>query len=270
MTIPLRRIALGVGPAAALVVISAWDLVATLHAPGEPGDDPAWSEAEKAVRSRYKPGDLIVFAPKWIDPIGRQHLGDLIPLDVAGRMDAATFKTIWEVSTGGQHPETAGLKPGWESRHETLRVRRYDRKAEQALTDFVEAFATARVQGAHAQPPIVDLVSIQFEPRRCLRLVVGEDGPASVAYAGVLLGDRLVGYVGLVDEFPRLRHRTERGQLTVFVNGKQVAHVDVTGPWTRFVADTTPGEGAEVELRATASGPRGHERLVCFAAQARR
>ena len=27
--------------------------------------------AEEVVRERYQPGDLIVFAPDWVDPVGR-------------------------------------------------------------------------------------------------------------------------------------------------------------------------------------------------------
>src|SRR5512135_2652143 len=67
-------------PAAVLVVIAAWEILRTERAPaGVPGGD-AWKRAADVVRVQHQPGDLIVFAPDWIDPVGRRWLGDLIPI----------------------------------------------------------------------------------------------------------------------------------------------------------------------------------------------
>src|SRR3954469_14979043 len=65
-------------PALLLVMISLWEIWATRHDAGAvPGDD-AWDSATVSVRNQYRRGDLIVFAPDWVDPVGRLHLGDLI------------------------------------------------------------------------------------------------------------------------------------------------------------------------------------------------
>jgi len=99
-------------PALLLVVVSLWEVAATRCDATAVPDDDAWKRAEAVVRAEYRPGDLIVFAPDWVDPVGRLHLGDLIPVDVAARMDAARFSRIWEVSIrGARAPETEGLEP---------------------------------------------------------------------------------------------------------------------------------------------------------------
>src|SRR3954449_12306080 len=88
---------------ALLVAVAIWEIVASIRDAGAvPGDD-AWAEAAGAVRAEYRPGDLIVFAPSWVDPVGRMHLGDLISLEAAGRMDAARYPRIWELSIRGAH-----------------------------------------------------------------------------------------------------------------------------------------------------------------------
>jgi len=99
-------------PAILLVLVAVWEIAATrCDAHAVPGDD-AWKDAAAVVRAGYRPGDLIVFAPEWADPIGRLHLGDLIPVELAARMDAARFGRIWEVSIrGAHHAEVAGLAP---------------------------------------------------------------------------------------------------------------------------------------------------------------
>src|SRR5262245_17609859 len=44
-----------------------------------------WAAAAAEVRGAFRPGDLIVFAPAWVDPIGRSYLGDLMPPEMVGR-----------------------------------------------------------------------------------------------------------------------------------------------------------------------------------------
>src|SRR6185436_16136692 len=109
----------------------------------------------------FRPGeDLIVFAPDWIDPVGRLHLGDLISIDDAARMDAARYRRIWELSIrGARSPETSGLSPA-ESRDEGgVRVRRYDRGPGPLapLAELRALLPAARVEGAPTRPPSLEL-----------------------------------------------------------------------------------------------------------------
>ena len=61
------------------------------------------------------------------------------------------------------------------------------------------------------------------------------------------------------------------GRLDVEIAGKVVASttVGVDDGWVRFAAPTTPGP-TDVIFIATAVGPRSRDRLICFAAEARR
>ena len=78
-----------------------------------------WDAAAAEVRAGFQPGDLIVFAPAWSDAVGRLHLGDLIPPEMAARADESGYRRVWEVSIrGARAPETladvvkAGLLDG--------------------------------------------------------------------------------------------------------------------------------------------------------------
>ncbi|MBA2543659.1 MAG: hypothetical protein H0V17_28715 [Deltaproteobacteria bacterium] len=153
------RSRLGAIPAAVLVVVAIWEIVATrCQATSVPGDD-EWAAAARHVRTGYQPGDLIVFAPSWADPIGRLHLGDLIPLEMAGRMDAVRYGRIWELSMRGAFaPEVNGLS-AMDYHAGPVEVRRYERAAPRVLFDLTATPSP----GAR-----IDLVEVAFEPHRCL------------------------------------------------------------------------------------------------------
>ena len=74
--------------------------------------DADWTAARDLVTAEVKPEDLVIFAPFWVDPIGREHFGD----DVAtrereARPDETRFPRAFEVSIRGAHrPELAGWK----------------------------------------------------------------------------------------------------------------------------------------------------------------
>ncbi|HUH06108.1 MAG TPA: hypothetical protein VML75_29165 [Kofleriaceae bacterium] len=258
------RVALGVAPAVLIALVAIWETVATVRAGSDIPGDAAWDRASAAVRAEHRPGDLIVFAPAWIDPVGRMHLGDLIPIEMAARMDAARYARIWELSIrGARSPDTRGLAPVSTTHVGDLTLRRFERQPAEVVTDFVAA--RPATSGAR-----VELQEVGFEPRRCVvaRPRAGES--IEVRYPGVALGSRLVGYVGLADVFTR-RDDRQPGQLTVVIDGAEVASVraGVDDGWVRFEAPTTPAASAEVIFRASA-GPRANKRLICFAAEARR
>ena len=74
------------------------------------------------------------------------HLGDLIPVAVAGRLDAARFGRIWEISQrGARAPETEGSKVVQSSRHGALTLRRCERPARQISFDLVAEWNRAIV-----------------------------------------------------------------------------------------------------------------------------
>jgi hypothetical protein len=250
----LRARILAAIPAVLLLLVALWEIVATrLDASSVPGDD-EWERAAQIVRSRHQAGDLIVFAPGWIDPVGRLHLGDLVPVEMAARMDAARYGRIWELSIRGTRaPETRGLTPVLEQQLGGVTVRRFERTPAVVVSDVFGG----------AQP--VTLAEVGFEPHRCIQLTPPPGHPLRVTIP-MQLGTKLVGYAGLADVFTRRDIRAP-GSLAVEIGGQQVAvvHPGVDDGWVRFETPTIPG-AAEVTFIASADVP---QRQICFAAEAR-
>jgi hypothetical protein len=249
----LRARVLAAIPAVLLVLVSLWETVAAPRDAASVPDDAAWSAAEQVVRAEYHPGDLIVFAPRWVDPVGRLHLGDLIPVEMAARMDAARYGRIWELSIrGSEAPEVAGLHPVLERDAGGITVRRFERAPAIVLSDVF----------AH-QPGVI--AEVGFEPHRCIQLVPAPGHPTTVTIP-MQLGTTLVGGAGLADVFTRRDIRAP-GTLAVSIAGREVARVSpgVDDGWVRWQAATTPGP-ADVTFTASADAP---QRLICFAAEAR-
>ena len=264
---PGWRVAAASAPALFLVLVSLWEMVAvsreSTRAPGEE----EWRQASSALRAVHRRGELILFAPGWVDPVGRQHLGDLIPLEMAGRMDAARHATIWEVAEeDARAPETAGMDPVDVRAFGRLELRRYQQSPVNVLTDFVAALPGAKVTGRRPQESVEE---VGFAPRRCLLVLPPAGKTVRVEYAGVRLGSMVVGHVGLADVFTR-RDVREPARLVVSIDGRAVADltVGVDDGWVRF-AVPTPTKAATVELAITAVGPRARDRRVCIAAEAR-
>jgi hypothetical protein len=272
----LPRKPLAVAPALLLVIVSLWEVCATRRAATAVPDDADWDAAAKVVRDGYKPGDLIVFAPDWVDPVGRLHLGDLIPVDMAARMDAAKYGRIWELSIrGARSPDTAGLSPAQTTDVDGVTVRRFERAPAVVVADVRDRLATVVAGrpgddrssfGASGARPTLELAEVGFEPHRCLQITPAPNAPARITFPAMPLGGKLVGYVGLADIFKRREIRTP-GRLDVEIGGTIVASATpgIDDGWVRFEATTTPGT-ADVTFIASATEP---DRLICFAAEAR-
>lgn len=259
-------------PALFLALVSFWEMVVVSRVRVRAPSERDWQALSAAVRAAHRPGDLIVFAPGWIDPLGRHYLGDLIPLEMAGRMDAARYPVIWEVSErGARARETADLEPDRSQDFGRLTLRHYRQRAAVVVTDFAAALPGAEVSGRSRGAPSVLLEEVGFEPHRCVVVVPAPDQTVRIRYPAVELGAELVGHVGLADVFTR-RDVRDPARLVVSIDGRTVADltVGVDDGWVRFRALTTPHAGAVVEIAATAIGPRARDRRVCFAAEARR
>ena len=228
--------------------------------------DRTWQKASQLVRSSYKEGDLILFAPDWIDPVGRMNFGDLISLDMAARMDTARYGRIWEVSIRGAHaPETEGLIPAMVRELDDITVRFFDRPPAVVVTDIREHLAAAKVEGPAR--PTLELAEVGFAPHRCVQVVPPAKSSVRITFPRVALGSQLVGYAGLADVFTRRSPRGP-GKLAVEIGGQIVAQVTfgVDDGWVRFAAPTTP-VATDVTFIASADDAN---RLICFAAEARR
>jgi hypothetical protein len=261
-----RASPIAVVPALLLVVLSLWEVCATPRHASDVPSDRVWARAEAIVRAGYQPGDLIVFAPEWVDPVGRLHLGDLIPVEMAARMDAARYGRIWELSIRDAHaPETAGLTPVASHAVEGLTIRAYARTPVTVVSDVRDQLASVRVEGGAR--PSLELAEVGFAPHRCLQVTPAPGRPVRITFPQLALGSTLVGYVGLADVFTRRDIRAP-GSLAVEIGGRVVATATagVDDGWVRFEAPTTPG-ASDVTFIASAAAA---QRLICFAAEARK
>lgn len=250
-------------PALLLIAVALWEVAAAWRAVREVPSDDAWREAAKLVRDDYRAGDLIVFAPEWIDPVGRMHFGDIVTIEMAARMDGARYGRIWEVSIrGARAPETAGLEPVSTAQVRGVAVRRFERAPVVVLDDLL-----AHQPTSDGVQPRLELAEVGFSPHRCFEVTPQPGHPVRMTFSQIRLGTALVGYVGLADVFTR-RDVRDPGTLTVEIAGRPVVAVrsGVDDGWVRFEATTTPGV-SDVVFVASAAAP---QRQICFAAEARR
>ncbi|MBK9030421.1 MAG: hypothetical protein IPL61_03620 [Myxococcales bacterium] len=270
MPSPASRLA-RLAPALALVVVAAWSARRVVGAGAGVPDDAAWAAAAAEVRAAHQVGELIVIAPGWAEPVGYLHLGDLVPVEMAGRLDAARYPAIWELSIrGARAPETRGLHAASTRTFGGVTVRRFRQAARTVVTDFAPLIGTATVAGKRARGPELVLAEVGFAPHRCAQVVPTPDGAVTMTFADVALGTELAFGVGLADVFTR-RDVRDPAELAVAVDGFELARVrvGVDDGWVTRTVVTRPGRGA-VTFTARAVGLRAANRLVCFAAEARR
>ncbi len=256
-----------------LTVIALWSTCRVVGAGSTVPDDEAWRRAAALVDEQHQPGELIVFAPAWIEPVGRLHLGARIPVELAAGLDAGRHGVIYELSIrGARAAETRGLRPVWQREVGGVMVRRFERAPATLVTDLVAVAARAAftTEGLSARPPAVVLAEVGFRPHRCLQMVPSAGQTVTLTFPGVELGTELVGGVGLADIFKRRQVRAP-AELVVAVGEQEVARVTVgvDDGWVRFRAATTPGT-ASVTVTAQGIGPGAADRQVCMALEARR
>ena len=214
--------------------------------------DAEWRSAAAYVRANYLPGDGIVFAPSWVDPIGRMHLGDLVPVEEAARPDRSRQGRIWEVSIrGAEHPEARGRVA--ESRiFGRVRVRRIERRAATVLYDF-SASAPGRRRVAE----------IDFAPYWCLHAAP----PDVLDFPDVPIGRRLA-LSGGIHDFQSRYQSDAPVTVEVLVDGKRIARerFDNAG-WRRVAIDTGKIAGRRAPVRFRISADRPLARTFCFHAE---
>jgi hypothetical protein len=267
---PAVRLALGLAPILGILIGALVSIAVVARANSGTPAPQDWQAAAEHVRAQRAAGALIVFAPGWIDPVGRQYLGDQMSVEMASRMDAARYERIWELSVGGARaPESRGLSAASTKHFGPLRVREYQQTPAQVSEDFTANWTRAAVSGQMQGRPNLSLQEVGFEAHRCIKVVPRPDQTVSMRFENVTLGSHIVGYVGLADVFTR-RDIREPGQLELLVNDKSMTKLraGVDDGWKRFEVQTVPGQGT-VEFRLTALGANARDRRICFAAEAR-
>jgi hypothetical protein len=217
------------GFALVLVAAGIWEIAAhQLQHRGVP-TRANWTAADRFVRKHHQPGDLIVTAPSWADPLGRLMLGDRMTLDDVTRPDARTYGRIWELSIrGARHPDTRGLRHTQRRTFGGVTATLYVQTPVKVVTDFYEQIAKAGVweerKGSKRHCPWQPArlrhdcgpnwksvrqirAEIGYAPRRCLLAMPIEGSTRVIEYPAARLGKRLVVWTGLRGYDPRYRAR---------------------------------------------------------------
>lgn len=236
----------------------------------------------------------VFLATPWLGPRARMELPALADLEVAAGRDLRDRRDFYTLGLFGQtwsehlerdleglpRPEMTDARaigPFTLARYRApeAAVRRWDLlEARDLRVEVDDSPCRKRARGWQCGEgkATVDVVEIDFRPRRCLSVDVPDGTRVRLVAPDVPLGDALWGHVGFHDFNGRLRSDAP-ARLSVAVDGEPVLDFVATDEqgWLGFSAPTTPGRGAvTVEILVTARGTwdrpgyrPGHPRPVC-------
>ena len=255
----------------------------------------------------WKPGDLVVFAPDWADPLGREYFGDkLAGIVDEARPDDTRFARAFEVSIRGAHdPELAEWKKVATQKTGAVTITTLENPAPAHLFDdlllhaspegmrvtqgnaecrWVHGATTAgglgsgpSIPGDRFVCPSGGFVGVSVihdngdRPRRCFYAppTGGRGAPVQIRFENVAFGSALHGHAAM--QFANERFRTDPPVvLTLRANDRllgKITHVDGDG-WKGFELVTTELAGQKGELVAEVTSPMA-ARQFCFEADTR-
>jgi hypothetical protein len=297
----LQRWAFLALPAVGLVELAAHAVQTRSVAP-----DADWEAARAYVASQAKPEDLVAFAPRWADPIGREHFGPrLATIEREARPDETRFPRALEVSIRGSHlPAFAEWRRAGEQTFGSVTVTTWENPAPAQVIDdlvslvdpqhlrvsrgdsdcnFVHGTAQSGNLGYGPTVPgdrfvcqgsgfagVSVVADLDYVPRRCIFAPPPGNAPLRLHFADVRFGRTLHGHHTLYVEAERDR---KGAPVTLsFKSGGStlgtVVHRDGEG-WKPFELETSALAGQTGELDVEISSPGGDRRLYCFEADTR-
>ncbi len=156
-----------------------------------------WQALRPEVARRHRPGDLVVIAPHWAEPLGRAAFGEaLMPLEAVARADASTFRRAVEVSIlGHSSPELDGWRLVEQTEHAGFRLRELENPAPASPSFvFVDAIEPGRATVFTATAE--GLEPCRFSPR-ARPLTGGLGGPPAFPRRRFGCGGAAVDFVGV-------------------------------------------------------------------------
>ncbi|MBK7401410.1 MAG: hypothetical protein IPJ34_35435 [Myxococcales bacterium] len=142
---------------AVVPLVAGWELLAAERQHRAVPTDSDWRAAAAAALAAKKPGDMVIVAPRWAEPLGRKAGFELtglasdkplFDLRMAGRSDLETVPRVLELSIRGKDdPQVKGFRLVSEQAFGTVKLRTFDNpRPEKLLRDLVsEVDATATV-----------------------------------------------------------------------------------------------------------------------------
>jgi hypothetical protein len=244
--------------ACGLLIVAVWEVMTLASASRSAPTAQDWQATAAAIPATLRSDQLIVFAPRWLDPVGRKWLGSRLSLEQVARMDAAPYRDVWEVSIrGASAPEVAGETPRAERTFGPIRLRHFARDAP-AVTWRV-------TREAH-------LCEVDFEPRLGALFELHHAQAQSVLdFPQAQLGSELQVFAGLADYQKRSRNRAT-ALVQAIVDGREVSRrvVGNDDGWVALpAASTEPGpRDVRIVTRVVRTG-EAIDLSVCVAAEAR-
>lgn len=141
----------------ALPLLGLAELGAHLHFARRAPDFAEWEALRAPLAAKKQPGELIVTAPRFIDPLVRAGLGDeLMPLRDVARPDPSRYATALEISLFGERAEELR---DWRERereaHGQVTVRRLENPSPAKITfDFTDHVDPAHAHVRGTEPPM--------------------------------------------------------------------------------------------------------------------
>lgn len=251
-----------------------------------------WEGAAAEVRAGFRTGDLIVAAPAWADPILRMHLGDLITIPMAARMDDVRYGRVWEIAQrGARAPEARGDTIA-RRRFGALTLRLVQRPAATVTYDFLAHWKDARVtrwQPAERVSVLCawqggdrfacpgggsvrrELVEVDTRIREALLAPPVAGAILAIEFPEVALGRELIVTAGLHDVWAR-KYGRGTVNVEVWVAGQPAASATIgnRSGWHPIRIETAARDGQTASVRVQISSPDPSLRNLAFAAEARR
>jgi len=184
--------------------------------------DADWEAVRAKAEAQTEPEDLVVVWPRWVNPLGRMHLGDaLMTTERVARADESRFPRATEVSFGS-------------ARHPSLDA--WSVESEERIGPFV----LRRLQNPSPRPVIDDLVARARPPSlQVTKVDRGKKRPCSFRK-----GAPVTGPLGFGPAAPAERYHCARG---AWVGQSVIADLDYAP--RRCIYAPPPGGSAVLQLR---------------------
>jgi len=288
---PLRRPLWALLLALALLGLVAWESAAPLVQRGAAATQGDWRAAAGRIKAERRSGEPVLFAPLWVEPLGRLHLGDQLTLEQQLLPDVDRHARVWEVSVrGARHRWLQALRPAKQWELGAVTVTLFEKPAQKVLFDFTAQILEARVdrQGPRAarcplrQRRFVcddrqawnwvgpQLAEVDFRPQRCVYAHPVDGNVMRISYAAVPLGKQIVGYTG-IDDYDNRKRGDKPVTVRIYVGPRLVGtivHQNRWG-WHRFDLGTADLAGQTHPVSFEVESGGAYARTFCLAAEAR-
>ncbi len=290
---PPRRARLPLVLLGLVLLLAAGEAVALVIQHLRAATEADWRAAAAGMRAERKPGEPVLFAPLWVDPVGRSVTAGDVELELLLLSDVDRHPRVWELSVrGARHPWLAALTPTRTKRFGAVSLALYEKPAAEVLYDFTRSvLKDARVEkigdrltrcwregkriscdkaqrwnwvGPH-------LAEVGHRPYRCIYAHAVDGHLLRITFPAVPIGRTLVGYTG-IDDFENRKRSKKIVRLEVKAGDQILGAVrhENDWPWRRFSFDTAALVGKRAEVRFEISTEGAYARTFCFAAEVRR